>query len=151
MARAVNGRRMFISCMGCQYNVCLIYKRVINANIIACIIAVFLLYLYAVDNICVGSLLAVKCIYACYQMYVCLLSNELLLAIKRIFACIYRLKTKRLCAHAYSRLIESNLLYLDWMIIYVYYSTTTFLTEPSENLTMFKPFCGWLMRRPSTV
>ena len=58
--------------MGCQYNVCLIYKRVINANIIACIIAVFLLYLYAVDNICVGSLLAVKCIYACYQMYFCL-------------------------------------------------------------------------------
>ena len=55
--------------MGCQYNVCLIYKRVINANIIACIIAVFLLYLYAVDNICVGSMLAIKCIYACYQMY----------------------------------------------------------------------------------
>ena len=73
--------------MGCQYNVCLIYKRVINANIIACVIAVFLLYLYAVDNICVGSLLAVKCIYACYQMSVCLLSNELLLAIKCIFAC----------------------------------------------------------------
>ena len=90
-------------------------------------------------------------LFACCQMYLCLLSNVRLLAIKRIFACIYRLKTKRLCAHAYSRLIESNLLYLDWMIIYVYYSTTTFLTELSENLTMFKPFCGWLMRRPSTV
>ena len=76
--------------MGCQYNVCLIYKRVINANIIACVIAVFLLYLYAVDNICVGSLLAVKCIYACYQMYVCLLSNVRLLAIKCIF-CLYLL------------------------------------------------------------
>ena len=76
--------------MGCQYNVCLIYKRVINANIIACVIAAFLLYLYAVDNICVGSLLAVKCIYACYQMYVCLLSNVRLLAIKCIF-CLYLL------------------------------------------------------------
>ena len=76
--------------MGCQYNVCLIYKRVINANIIACVISVFLLYLYAVDNICVGSLFAVKCIYACYQMNFCLLSNELLLAIKCIF-CLYLL------------------------------------------------------------
>ena len=68
--------------MGCQYNVCLIYKRVNYANIIAYVIAVFLLYLYAVDNICVGSLLAVECIYACYQMSVCLLSNVRLLAIK---------------------------------------------------------------------
>ena len=75
--------------MGCQYNVCLIYKRVINANIIACVIAVFLLYLYAVDNICVGSLFAVKCIYACYQMKFCLLSNEVLLAVKRSFFIIY--------------------------------------------------------------
>lgn len=71
--------------MGCQYNVCLIYKRVNYANIIACIIAVFLLYLYAVDNICVGSLLAVKYIYACYQMHLCLLSNESLLAVKDVF------------------------------------------------------------------
>ena len=34
------------------------------------------------------SMLAIKCIYACYQMYLCLLSNELLLAVKNAYACI---------------------------------------------------------------
>ena len=29
-------------------------------------------------------MLAVKCIYACYQMYLCLLSNEALLAVKDV-------------------------------------------------------------------
>ena len=33
------------------------------------------------------TMLAVKCIYACYQMYLCLLSNVYLLAVKCIFAC----------------------------------------------------------------
>ena len=32
-------------------------------------------------------MLAIKCIYACYQTHLCLLSNASLLAIKRIFAC----------------------------------------------------------------
>ena len=30
-------------------------------------------------------MLAVKCIYACYQMYLCLLSNASMLAIKYVF------------------------------------------------------------------
>ena len=34
-------------------------------------------------------MLAVKCIYACYQMKFCLLSNEVLLAVKRSFFIIY--------------------------------------------------------------
>lgn len=33
------------------------------------------------------SMLAIKCIYAYYQMNICLLSNELLLAIKNVYAC----------------------------------------------------------------
>ena len=33
------------------------------------------------------TMLAVKCIYACYQMYLCLLSNASMLAIKCIYAC----------------------------------------------------------------
>ena len=33
------------------------------------------------------TMLAVKCIYACYQMCICLLSNVYLLAAKCIFAC----------------------------------------------------------------
>ena len=33
------------------------------------------------------TMLAVKCIYACCQMYLCLLSNVYLLAVKCIFAC----------------------------------------------------------------
>mgnify|MGYP004651055191 FL=1 len=32
-------------------------------------------------------MLAIKCIYACYQMHICLLSNASMLAIKRIYAC----------------------------------------------------------------
>ena len=32
-------------------------------------------------------MLAVKCIYACYQMNLCLLSNESMLAVKCIYAC----------------------------------------------------------------
>ena len=32
-------------------------------------------------------MLAIKCIYACYQMHLCLLSNASMLAIKRIYAC----------------------------------------------------------------
>ena len=34
------------------------------------------------------SMLAIKCIYACYQTNICLLSNELLLAVKNAYACI---------------------------------------------------------------
>ena len=34
------------------------------------------------------SMLAIKCIYACYQTNLCLLSNELLLAVKNAYACI---------------------------------------------------------------
>ena len=33
------------------------------------------------------TMLAVKCIYACYQMHLCLLSNASMLAVKRIYAC----------------------------------------------------------------
>ena len=32
-------------------------------------------------------MLAIKCIYACYQTHLCLLSNVSMLAIKRIYAC----------------------------------------------------------------
>ena len=37
-----------------------------------------------------ASMLAVKCIYACYQMNLCLLSNESMLAVKCIYACCQR-------------------------------------------------------------
>ena len=33
------------------------------------------------------SMLAIKCIYAYYQMHICLLSNASMLAIKCIYAC----------------------------------------------------------------
>ena len=32
-------------------------------------------------------MLAIKCIYACCQMYLCLLSNASMLAVKCIYAC----------------------------------------------------------------
>ena len=44
------------------------------------------LFLYKYDK----SLLAIKCIYACYQMNLCLLSNASMLAIKCIYACCQR-------------------------------------------------------------
>ena len=34
------------------------------------------------------TMLAVKCIYACYQMYICLLSNVYLLAVKYTNCCV---------------------------------------------------------------
>ena len=32
-------------------------------------------------------MLAIKCIYACYQMHICLLSNAYMLAVKTIIEC----------------------------------------------------------------
>ena len=53
----------------------------------SCIAVLFISYSQAVDISFVRRLLAVKCIYACYQMYLCLLSNVSMLAIKCRFAC----------------------------------------------------------------
>ena len=62
------------------------------------------------------------------------------------------MKTGKLCASHVKPPLRKNLmfiLYMDWMNNP--YSTTTFLVEPSENFTMFTPFCGTLMRRPSAA
>ena len=53
----------------------------------SCIAVLFISYSQAVDISFVRCLLAIKCIYACYQMYLCLLSNVDLLAVKYGFAC----------------------------------------------------------------
>lgn len=48
-------------------------------NLLGCAAFIFIpIYLYKYDK----SMLANKCIYACYQMNLCLLSNEALLAVK---------------------------------------------------------------------
>ena len=48
----------------------------------SCIAVLFISYSQAVGISFVRCLLAVKCIYACYQMYLCLLSKMDLLAVK---------------------------------------------------------------------
>ena len=48
-------------------------------NLLGCAAFIFIpIYLYKYDK----YMLAIKCIYACCQMYLCLLSNESLLAVK---------------------------------------------------------------------
>lgn len=48
-------------------------------NLLGCAAFIFKpIYLYKYD----ASMLAVKCIFACYQMHLCLLSNVSLLAVK---------------------------------------------------------------------
>ena len=50
-------------------------------NLLGCAAFIFIpIYLYKYDK----SMLANKCIYACYQMNLCLLSNEALLAVKDV-------------------------------------------------------------------
>ena len=53
------------------------------------------MYICLLSNV---SMLAIKCIYACYQMCLCLLSNASMLAVKTIIECrdvaVASLKTK---------------------------------------------------------
>ena len=50
-------------------------------NLLGCAAFIFIpIYLYKYD----ASMLAVKCIYACYQMNLCLLSNESMLSVKDV-------------------------------------------------------------------
>ena len=44
------------------------------------------------------TMLAIKCIYACYQMHLCLLSNTSMLAIKYIYACYQTYKMLYRCS-----------------------------------------------------
>ena len=59
---------------------------------------VLIIYAFGFDLRLKASMLAIKCIYACYQTHICLLSNASMLAVKTINECrdvaVASLKTK---------------------------------------------------------